>query len=167
MLQPAALCLAVMVAALGPALDALPRYRRIAIGAVLALLIVPGLSHFRAGRTADVDLALWTPARLAASGFETTTAAEIPPKWSSCFPPPSPRTAVVASGEAEIADAVHTPIRVVRQNPRQKPPPSRSTRSYLPRLVRPGRRRRGQRPFPAQRPAACGFSVEPGDHNAR
>src|SRR5579883_2300144 len=72
LLSVAALCFAMLAAALGPALDALGRWRRPALAAALALLIVPNLFHLAPPRVADVDLALWTPARLASSGYEST-----------------------------------------------------------------------------------------------
>jgi hypothetical protein len=164
MLQPAALCLALLIAALGPAFDALPRYRRTALAAALALLIVPNVAHLQAGRTADPDLALWTPAHMAASGFETTTAGEITPKWVEIVRgPASPRVAQVGGGDAEITDRVSTPFEWAGRVRAKTKSTVQIERTYYPgwTVQIDGR---DATPEPAQLTGRLQFAVEPGDH---
>jgi hypothetical protein len=115
LLGPVALLTAMLVAALGPALSSLRRYRGLAFSAALALLIIPNLSHLQPGRTAEIDSAFWTPPRLSATGFETTTMGEITPRWMERVPPYFPAAAVVASGEAQIRDDRREPFRYSAQ----------------------------------------------------
>jgi hypothetical protein len=163
LLQPAALCLALMVAALGPALDSLPRYRRIAIGTALALLIVPGLAHFHADRFADIDLALWTPARLASTGFETTTSAELSPVAAVRVPPRSPNAGKIVEGQAEILAGAETPFEWSGKLRATSAAVIEVERSYYPGW---SVRVDGSdvEPFPAVMTGRLRFRVEPGNH---
>jgi hypothetical protein len=110
LLGPVALCLALLVAPLGQLLAATPRWRRAGMTAAMALLIVPNLSHLHPGRTADVDLGFWTPQRLAVSGFETTTMAEVTPRWMKGLPPYNPTAVTVLSGDAVVQSPGRTPF---------------------------------------------------------
>jgi uncharacterized membrane protein YfhO len=103
LLGPAALSLAMAVAALGPALDGLGRWRGLAIAGVLALLIVPNLPHLAPPRLVDADLALWTPQKLSESGFETTTMGEVSPRWMPAPPPFDPRPKI-APADARVSE---------------------------------------------------------------
>jgi hypothetical protein len=104
MLGPAALCLAILAAAAGPWIARLTRYRGFAMAGVIAILIVPNLTHLRAGRADEVDLAFFTPREMAARGFETTTMRELTPHWMSAPPPYDPIAATVGAGDAEVRD---------------------------------------------------------------
>jgi Dolichyl-phosphate-mannose-protein mannosyltransferase len=108
LLGPAALCSAMLVAALGPAISNLRRHRWLAFGAALALLVIPNLPHLQPDRTAVIDPAFWTPHQLAVTGFETTTAGEMTPRWMELSPSYTPVAAVVAAGDAQIRDERRT-----------------------------------------------------------
>jgi len=108
-LGPAAICLALLIAALGSALDSLPRWRRPAFGAAMALLIVPNLSHMAPRGVRDVDPALWTPHMLAVRGVSVATARAFATRWQTVSTPYSPRVAAIVNGEAEVQPATRTP----------------------------------------------------------
>jgi hypothetical protein len=110
LLQPVAICVAMLVAALGRLLWLAPRWRVVGVTAALALLIVPGLSHLHPRQLVDVDLAFWTPQQLSLRGFETTTMAEVTPRWIAGLPAYTPLAATVLSGEAEIIRPGRTPF---------------------------------------------------------
>src|SRR5262249_36504253 len=61
LLGPAAFCIALLVAALGPLISSMPRLRRAGYASAMALLIVPNLAHMQPKEFRDIDLALWTP----------------------------------------------------------------------------------------------------------
>ena len=109
-LGPVAICLAVLVAALGRALDLWPRWRMPAFAAAMALLIVPNLSHLAPPGFRDVDLSFWTPQRLATRGIEVTTAGEYVPRGVQAPAVYSPRTATVVNGDADVQQTGRTPI---------------------------------------------------------
>ena len=111
LLGPAALCLALAVASLGPLLLSLAPCRRTAgMTAALALLIVPNLSHLHSKQLVDVDLRVWSPLQLAVSGFETTTMSEVTPRWVTRQPAYYGTAARVLSGEARIERPGRTPF---------------------------------------------------------
>ena len=111
LLSGVAICEAVLLGALGAAISRLPRWRCAALAAALMLLIVPNLSHLRAGSTDVVDPLFWTPAELARTGFETTTLGELTPRWMMTRPPYDQRNAAVAVGTAQLREAERTPFR--------------------------------------------------------
>jgi hypothetical protein len=76
----------------------------------MALLIVPNLSHLHTKQPVDVDLAFWTPQQLSIRGFETTTMAEVAPRWMTGLPGYTPVAATVLSGAAEFRSPVRTPF---------------------------------------------------------
>lgn len=115
LLGPVALCTAMLVAALGPAIASLRRHRAMAFAAAIALLIIPNLTHLHPGRTAEIDPAFWTPNQLAATGFETTTMGEITPRWMEQVPPFITEPAVVAAGDAQLRDDRREPFRYSAQ----------------------------------------------------
>jgi hypothetical protein len=102
LLGPVAVCVAMLVAALGRLLWETPRRRGLWMAAAMALLIVPNLSHLHPKQFADVDLTFWTPQQLSLRGFETTTMAEVSPRWMTGLPAYTPLAATVLSGDAQI-----------------------------------------------------------------
>ena len=110
LLGPVAVCLALLVAPLGGLLSHAPRWRAAGMAAAMALLIVPNLSHLHSRQLVDVDLAFWTPQQLAMRGFETTTMAEVTPRWMTGLPAYTPAAATVLSGDAEIRRPARTPF---------------------------------------------------------
>jgi hypothetical protein len=114
LLGPVAICLALLIAPLGRLLDRAPRWRAAgmaaAMAAAMALLIVPNLSHLHPKQLVDVDLTFWTPEQLSLRGFETTTMAEITPRWMAGLPAYTPAAATVLSGDAEIRWPARTPF---------------------------------------------------------
>jgi hypothetical protein len=80
------------------------------MAAAMALLIVPNLSHLHSRQLVDVDLTFWTPQQLSLRGFETTTMAEVTPRWMTGLPAYTPAAATVLSGDAEIRRPGRTPF---------------------------------------------------------
>jgi hypothetical protein len=115
LLGPVAVCLALLVAQLGKLLEAVARWRTAGIAAAMALLIVPNLSHLHTRAAVDVDLHYWTPEQLSLRGFETTTMAEVTPKWMVRLPTYIPVAARVLAGDAEIQSLARTPLRWTSQ----------------------------------------------------
>jgi hypothetical protein len=110
LLGPVAVCVAMLAAALGKLLASIPRWRVMGIAAAMALLIVPNLSHLHPKALVDVDLSFWTPQQLSLRGFETTTMAEVTPRWITGLPAFTPVAATVLSGDAEIRRPRRTPF---------------------------------------------------------
>jgi hypothetical protein len=110
LLGPVAICLAMPIAALGPLLWAMPRQRAVWMAAAMALLIVPNLSHLHSKQLVDVDLSFWTPQQLSLRGFETTTMAEVTPRWMAGLPAYTPVATTVLSGDAEFRRPGRTPF---------------------------------------------------------
>jgi len=111
LLGAVSVCSAMLAGALSPMLSALPRYRKIVLAAVFALLIGPNLNHLRPAATQDLDPTFWTPSELARTGFETTTMRELTPRWMQLGVPYNPRAATVVEGSAEIRQMDRTPFR--------------------------------------------------------
>ena len=110
LLGPVSLCMALLIAPLGRLLASVPRWQCAGMTAALALLIVPNLSHLHSRQPVDVDLLFWTPQQLSIRGFETTTMAEVTPRWIAGLPPYTPAAATVLSGDAEIRRPFRTPL---------------------------------------------------------
>lgn len=100
MLGAASLCIALLIAAIAPALQRLPRFREVAFACALGLLIVPNLPHDQPVGFQDVDLSLWRPAALASDGINVSTASEYVPRWVVLWPKYSPDMLRVVSGDA-------------------------------------------------------------------
>jgi hypothetical protein len=115
LLGPVAVCLAFLVAPLGKLLELTPRWRFAGMTGALALLIVPNLAHLHPSRTVDVDLAFWTPQQLARRGVETTTMAEVTPRWITGLPRYRLDAAMVLSGDAQIASTGRAPFQWTSQ----------------------------------------------------
>ncbi len=162
LLQVAALSVAMLAAALGPALDTLGKWRNRALAAVLALLIVPNLFHLSPPGVADVDLALWTPGRMAASGFESTTMGEVAPRWMANAPPPGMAASVMPGG-GQVKEELRAPFAY-----RARLAASRPVRVRLPYAWYPGWEVRVDgRPTEAGPAAGSGlveFAAPPGSH---
>jgi hypothetical protein len=109
-LGPTAACLAVCIAAVGPVIEHLPRWRNAAFAAALALLIVPNLIHNQPQRWQDVDLSFWTPHQIAARGLEVTTASEYAPKWVTLWPPFDFRPVRAVSAEVQFQEGRRSPV---------------------------------------------------------
>jgi hypothetical protein len=110
LLGPVALCMALLIAPLGRLLPLAPCRRAAGMTAAMALLIVPNLSHLHSKQAVDVDLVFWTPEQLSVRGFETTTMAEVTPRWMVGLPAYTPVAATVVSGDAEIRQPSRTPF---------------------------------------------------------
>jgi len=111
LLGPVAIYVAMLIAALGRPLWANPRWRAVGMTAAMALLILPNLSHLHPRQFVDVDLSFWTPQRLSLRGFESTTMAEVTPRWITGLPAYTPVAATVLSGDADIRQPGRTPFR--------------------------------------------------------
>jgi hypothetical protein len=110
LLGPVAVCIALLVGALGPLISSMPRLRVAAFASAMALLVVPNLSHMQPKEFRDIDLALWTPQQIAARGIEVTTAAEYSPRWMEVQPSYNPRHLREAAGQADIQEQQRTPV---------------------------------------------------------
>jgi hypothetical protein len=110
LLQPVAVCMAMLVAALGPAIASLRKWRGAALAGAMALLIVPNLAHMQPDKTAEIDPANWTPRQLSARGFDTTTMGEITPRWMPSVPAYDPAAAAIVAGEAKVKELRRTPF---------------------------------------------------------
>jgi hypothetical protein len=127
-----AISLALLVAALGQVLEAWPRWRNLAFGAAMSLLIVPNLSHMSARGLRDVDLTFWTPAAIAARGIEVTTAGEYVPRWVEVPAPNPPRTGTVVNGAANVRLTGRTPVSWSAQVTAQRPSTIQLPIAYFP-----------------------------------
>lgn len=111
-LGPIAVCVAMSVASIAPAIASLERsQRRWAMAGVMVLLIVPNLSHLHPQRFEDVDLSFWTPQQIAARRLESTTWGEYRPRWMLNWPDYNSSGAQVISGTAAIVKGEETPVR--------------------------------------------------------
>lgn len=102
LLGVACLCVALLVAALAPLLDALPRGRNVAFAAALALLIVPNFRHNRPVQYRAENLAQWSSTRISERGIEATTAFEYVPRWVKAWPIYNPQGYSIVSGDGEV-----------------------------------------------------------------
>lgn len=132
LLGPVAVCLALLVAQWGTVLEALPRLRAAGIAAALVLLIVPNLSHLHTKMPVDVDLSYWTPEQLSLRGFETTTMAEVTPKWMAGLPAYIPVAAQVISGDAQIQSSARAPFSWTSQVTAKVPSSIEMTTAWFP-----------------------------------
>jgi hypothetical protein len=109
LLGPAGVCVALLLASLGPAVAMAAQqyatrktWRGFSLIACLALLVVPNLAHIAPAGYATVDLAAWTPEQIARRGVATTTREEYQPRWVQQLPPYRAEPIVVVAGSAEI-----------------------------------------------------------------
>ena len=112
-LLPAAICLALLVGALGQLLDVWPipaLWKRVAFTAAMALIIVPNLPHLLPPQLRDVDPIFWTPQQIAARGLEVTTAREYVPRWVLATPERMMPAALVTLGDAQVRQTGRTPV---------------------------------------------------------
>lgn len=109
-LGPIAVAIAILVAALGPVIETLKKWRLPAFAGALALLILPNLSHLHPGSTLDIDPSLWSPDDIAQSGIEATSLGEYRPRWMQDWPAYDPRPAEVVGGYASYRQTGRTPV---------------------------------------------------------
>ena len=162
MLGPAVLCVAMLAAGLAPTIDSLRRWRAPALAAALAFLIVPNLTHLAPPRIVDVDPALWTPAQLAASDFESTTLGEVTPRWMETVPPYDPRVTISPDGQWQ--DGGRTPFSSAGQTTTRTPSRVRMPFAWFPGwTVRIDGKLAEAGPSPGS--GLIEFSVPPGTHS--
>jgi hypothetical protein len=89
-----------LVAAAGPLIDGIGKWKRVAFGAALALLIAPNLSHLHPASVLNVDPARWTPQQIAQRGIEVSSFGEYRPRWMQDWPQYGP-PAEILSGDAD------------------------------------------------------------------
>jgi hypothetical protein len=99
MLAPACFCLAVMAAAAAPLLGGLKTWRKPALAAALALVILPNLRHIAPAGYQSLDLRQWTSQQIARRGISVTTRNEYEPLWAG-RPGYRPETVRAVSGAA-------------------------------------------------------------------
>ncbi|HEX6894262.1 MAG TPA: glycosyltransferase family 39 protein, partial [Bryobacteraceae bacterium] len=109
LLGPVSVCLALLVAPLGPVLASLRRWGMVGFAGVLALLIVPNVSHYQPKGFRDLDLSFWTPQQIATRGIEVTTAAEYVPRWVKVWPAYDPRPARILNGDVVVQEVRRAP----------------------------------------------------------
>jgi hypothetical protein len=130
MLAPASFCLALAAgaaalgfspAALGVSSAALghstaAEWRRAAMAAAMALLILPNLQHIAPAGYQAVDLRQWTPEQIAQRGISVSTRNEYEPRWAELAVPRRDSVRVVsgwAQGELLRQSPVHWSGRVL------------------------------------------------------
>jgi hypothetical protein len=99
-LGPISVAIAMLVAAVGPLIDSAGKWKRLALAAALALLIVPNLSHLHPASAMNIDPALWTPQQIAQRGIEVSSFGEYRPRWMQDWPQYDARPAEIVSGGA-------------------------------------------------------------------
>jgi hypothetical protein len=102
LLGPAAVCLAVVIGALGCC------GWRLALACV-ALLVVANAGHARPERYHEFDLGEWTPARLAQRGVAVTTREEYESRWVVERAPYRPEGVRLVAGDARVEALSRTP----------------------------------------------------------
>jgi len=108
LLGPVSVCVALLIAPLGPLLASLKRWRVPAFAAALALLIVPNIAHLHPKQFHDVDPTLWTPAQIAWRGVDVATAGEYRPRWMQTLPPFT--VEIAGAADAQIRQTRRTPV---------------------------------------------------------
>jgi hypothetical protein len=96
MLAPASFCLALAAGGAAQGLSASAPWRRPALAAAMALLILPNLRHIAPAGYQAVDLRQWTPEQIAQRGISVTTRNEYEPRWAEMAVPRSNSVRVVA-----------------------------------------------------------------------
>jgi hypothetical protein len=96
MLAPASFCLALAAGAAAQGLSASAPWRRLALAAAMALLILPNLQHIAPAGYQAVDLRQWTPEQIAQRGISVTTRNEYEPRWAELAVPRNDSVRVVA-----------------------------------------------------------------------
>ncbi len=97
LLGPVSVCAAAIIAALGPSLK-----KGAMFAGVMALLILPNLSHLQPDHYRDTDLSFWTPQQIAMRNVEVTSRAEYRPRWMQDVPPYRPDAIQIISGDASV-----------------------------------------------------------------
>ena len=99
-LGPISVAIAMLVAAVGPLIDSAGKWKRLALGGALALLIAPNLSHLHAIRALDIDPGQWTPEQIAPRGLEVSSFGEYRPRWMQEWPAYDPQAVEIVGGSA-------------------------------------------------------------------
>jgi hypothetical protein len=161
MLEPAALALAALIAALAGALEHGPAGKT-AFAAAMIVLIAPNLSHSQAGHYREIDPESWTPEQIAQRGLEVTTYAEYRPVWMETVPPYRPLP-VIASGIAAIQQTGRSPEAWSGIINATTPATAELSLAYFPtwRLRMDGKEINA---FPAENSGLLRFNVPPGRH---
>ncbi len=161
MLEPAALALAALIAALAIALDQ-GTASKMAFAGAMIVLIAPNLRHMQAGHYREIDLASWTPEQIAQRGLEVTTYAEYRPVWMEIVPPYRPLP-VIASGIAVIQQTGRSPEAWSGIVSAAAPATAELSLAYFPtwRIRVDGREIPA---FPAEKTGLLRFNVSPGEH---
>jgi hypothetical protein len=89
-----------LVAAAGPLIDGIGKWKHAALAGALALVIVPNLSHLHPAQALDIDPTLWTPQQIAQRGIEVSSFGEYRPRWMQDWPVYDPRPAEIVAGYA-------------------------------------------------------------------
>lgn len=132
-LGSSSICLALLIAALGKALDSWPRWRSAAFVVAMVLLIVPNLSHMASSRgLSDVDPALWSPQMIAARDVSATAAGVFTTRWQSVRAPYTPVVAAVVNGDTQLQQAGRLPTYWSAQLSAREPSAIRLAISYFP-----------------------------------
>ena len=105
LLGPVAVCIAAIIAALGPAMK-----RRAAFAGAMVLLIAPNLSHLQPEDYREVDLNFWTPLEIAQRGIEVTSRGEYRPRWMLDLPPYRTEPAQIIYGDATVRQTARSPV---------------------------------------------------------
>jgi len=163
LLGPVTACLAILVAALGASFSRLPGWQRTCFGGALALLIVPNLLHLKPKQFLDVDLALWTPDRIAARGAEASEDRVYEPPWREVVSQYRLQRAVFVAGNGEVLSRERNPVRWSGSVEAQTPSVLEMSIVYFPgwRVWRDGRE------IPVQRAPQTGlirFAIPAGGH---
>jgi len=99
-LGPISAAIAMLVAAAGPLIDGIGKWKHAALAGALALVIVPNLSHLHPAQALDIDPTLWTPQQIAQRGIEVSSFGEYRPRWMQDWPAYDPRPAEIVAGYA-------------------------------------------------------------------
>jgi len=164
LLGPVAACLALLVASLGIFFSRLPRWRRTCFCGALALLIVPNLRHLKPKQFLNVDLALWTPAQIAARGTEARDDRVYEPRWMEVLPKYQPQRAAFVSGNGEVLPGERNPVRWSGSVQAQTPSVLEMSIVYFPgwQVWMDGQEIRVQR---APQTGLLRFAIPAGDHH--
>lgn len=105
MLGPVSLCIAMLIAPLGPIFQRMARWRSALFAIALALLIVPNIAHNRPRVYSAERESEWTPTRIAVRGVDPTAAAEYVPRWMTEWPIYNPQGLRVVAGQAMLGES--------------------------------------------------------------
>ncbi len=162
-LGPIAVCIAMVVAALGPMIESMRRWRMAAFAGAMALLIVPNLSHLHPREFRDIDLTFWSPKEIATRGIEVASLGEYRPRWMKSWPTYDPRAGEIVSGYAQIRQTGRDPQLWAGVIKAQSPAVVEMSMAYF-----PGWRVKidnaPNESWPSEPTGLIRFAVSPGEH---